>query len=246
LLLPFDSPLQSAIIALVIFVAYFVRGMTGFGSALIAVPALAMFLPITVVVPIVVLLDYLASLSHGIKHFNHIQWRDMLPMLPFSFAGVLTALYLLNSLQPGLLTDALAVFILCYAVYSVLPFPVLKGSRLWAAPFGLLSGLIGTLFGTGGPFTVIYLGLRQLEKNAFRGTVATFFAIDGGMRLIGFSFSGFYNRESLYAVLLALPVVAIGLYVGGHVHTSLTKTGFVRIVAVLLVVSGTVLLSKSS
>jgi uncharacterized membrane protein YfcA len=110
-------------------------------------------------------------------------------MLPFSLAGVLTALYLLNSLHSGLLTEALAVFILCYAVYFVLTLPSLRGSRTWVAPFNQLSGLIGTLVGTCGPFIVIYLGLRQLEKNAFRGTVAIFFAIDGGMGLIGFSFS---------------------------------------------------------
>jgi uncharacterized membrane protein YfcA len=74
LLLSFDSPLQTGIIALVIFVAYFVRDMSGFGSAQITVSMLAMFMPITSVVPIVLLLDYLASLSHGIKHFKHILW----------------------------------------------------------------------------------------------------------------------------------------------------------------------------
>ncbi|MCU7843066.1 MAG: sulfite exporter TauE/SafE family protein [Candidatus Thiodiazotropha sp. (ex Monitilora ramsayi)] len=232
--------------AIVLFVAYFVRGITGFGSALVAVPLLTLTMPITVVVPIVVLLDYLASMSHGIKHFHHIEWRDLLPMLPFSVLGIVLALYLMNSLQPGLLTDALAVFILIYAVYSLLPLSTPQGSRFWAVPLGTLSGLISTLFGTGGPFTVIYLGLRKLEKNAFRGTVATFFAIDGGLRLIGFTASGFYNREGLLIALMALPIVALGLYTGGHIHTSLTRTGFVRIVAALLIVSSIALLSKSS
>ncbi|MEJ2405566.1 MAG: sulfite exporter TauE/SafE family protein [Candidatus Thiodiazotropha sp.] len=238
------TPAQLIYLASVIFGAYFVRGITGFGSALVAVPLLVMVLPITLVVPTVVLLDYLASMSHGIRNFHHIQWQDLLPMLPFTLVGIVTALYLLKALQPGLLTDALGIFIIAYAIYSLLPMPPLHGSRLWAAPLGTLTGLIGTVFGTGGPFTVIYLGLRDLGKAAFRGTIATYFAIDGGLRLIGFAASGFYSEENLPLILAALPLVVLGLYVGGHIHTNLSRQGFIRIVAIVLIGSGSVLLFK--
>lgn len=230
--------------AAVVFAAYFVRGITGFGSALVAVPLLALVMPITVVVPTIVLLDYTASMSHGVRHFKHIQWRDLIPMLPFTLAGILIALFLLKQLQPGLLTDALGVFIILYAIYSLLPLPPLHGSRLWAAPLGLLTGLVGTVFGTGGPFTVIYLGLRNLGKTAFRGTVATFFAIDGGLRLVGFTASGFYDSENLLLALSALPILVAALYMGGHIHTSLSRTGLVRIIAFILIGSGSALLLK--
>ena len=231
--------------ALVIFLAYFVRGISGFGSALVAVPLLVQVMPITVVVPTIVLLDYTASMSHGIRHFNHIQWRDLIPMLPFTLAGILIALFLLKQLQPGLLTDALGTFIVLYALYSLLPLPPLHGSRLWAAPLGLLTGLVGTVFGTGGPFTVIYLGLRDLGKSAFRGTVATFFAIDGGLRLAGFTMSGFYHFENLLLALMALPILATALYAGGHIHTNLSRAALVRIIAFILIGSGGALLMKS-
>jgi len=238
------SPLTLGYLAAVIFGAYFVRGITGFGSALVAVPLLVMILPLTLVVPTIVLLDYLASMSHGIRHFHHIRWRDLLPLLPFSLAGILTALYLLKQLQPGLLTDALGVFIILYALYSLLPLTPLHGSRYWAIPLGGLTGLIGTVFGTGGPFTVIYLGLRNLDKAAFRGTVATFFALDGGMRLIGFTASGFYGRDNLFLMVCALPIMGLGLYAGGHIHTNLSRQAFVRLVALVLLGSGIALLLK--
>ena len=240
----FTVPPQPGYLALVIFAAYFVRGITGFGSALVAVPLLVLVLPITLVVPTIVLLDYLASMSHGIRHFHHIQWRDLLPMLPFTLLGIVTALYLLKALQPGLLTDALGLFIIAYALYSLLPLPPLHGSRVWAAPLGTLTGLIGTVFGTGGPFTVIYLGLRDLSKAGFRGTVATFFAIDGAMRLIGFTVSGFYGEDNLPLFLAALPIMGLGLYAGGHIHTHLSRQAFVRLVAVVLIGSGIALLLK--
>ena len=52
--------------AVVVFVAYLVRGIAGFGSGLIAVPLLTLISPVTAVVPVVVSLDYIASVNHKI------------------------------------------------------------------------------------------------------------------------------------------------------------------------------------
>ena len=178
------------------------------------------------------------------RHFRQIQWRDLLPMIPSTLLGILIALFLFKNVQPGLLTDGLGIFVIGYAVYSLLSLPALHGSRLWAAPMGVLAGLVGTLFATGGPFSVIYLELRKLSKSAFRGTIASLLFIDGGMRLIGFTASGFYYRENLTLVLVALPIMAAGLYAGGHIHTNLSQQSFTRLVAVVLIGSGLSLLLK--
>ncbi|HTG11235.1 MAG TPA: sulfite exporter TauE/SafE family protein, partial [Candidatus Eisenbacteria bacterium] len=55
---------------LVVFLAYWVRGMAGFGSGLIAVPLLTLMWPVTLVVPVVVALDYLGSASQGIGNVD--------------------------------------------------------------------------------------------------------------------------------------------------------------------------------
>ncbi len=238
------SATELAYAAAVLFAAYFVRGITGFGSALIAVPLLALVLPVPFVVPIIVLLDYVGSVSHSIRHFHHICWSDLLPLLPFTMIGILSALFLLQELDPGLLSKALGGFVILYAVYSLLPLPPLHGSRFWAAPLGTLAGLIGTLFGTGGPFTVIYLGLRDLGKTAFRGTVAAIFVMDGGMRLTGFTVTGLYSADNLLIAALGVPLLAAGMYAGGRVHTTLSRQAFVRLVALILLGSGSVLLLK--
>ncbi|OOZ42316.1 hypothetical protein BOW53_00275 [Solemya pervernicosa gill symbiont] len=230
--------------AAILFTAYLVRGISGFGSALVAVPPLALILPLQIVVPMVVLLDNLCSLAHSIRNLHHIQWRELLPLLPFTLIGIVTALFLLKSLDQALLKNILAVFIIGYAIYTLLPLPEPKGPRLWAVPMGLLAGLVGTMFGTGGPFTVVYLRLRQLNKVAFRGTVAMIFLLDGGARLVGFTLSGFYTLDTLYLIAASLPLIATGLYIGGHIHTNLTPQTFVRIISAILLISGISLLIK--
>ena len=136
------SVTQWLLATLIISVAFFVRGIAGFGSGLIAIPLLAQILPLSVVVPMVGLLDYIASSSHGVKHRQAISWGDVLPLLPFTLAGVLTALYLFKTLDADLLRTALGGFIVLYAFYTLLSSgPGFRGSRLWAAPAGAFGGV---------------------------------------------------------------------------------------------------------
>lgn len=225
--------------------AYFVRGIAGFGSGLIAIPLLALIMPLTVAVPLVVFLDYVASASHGMKDRTEIQWREILTLLPFTAIGVITGLYFFHTVDASVLAQALGVFILLYALYTLF---VKEGaavtSRYWSAPAGALGGMVGTLFGTGGPFYVAYLKRRGLPKTEFRATFATIFLLDGAGRLSGYLGGGFFDFDWLLLAALALPIMAIGLFLGGKVHTSISQRAFHIAVCSLLVVSGLSLLLR--
>jgi len=229
----------------VLFFAYFIRGIAGFGSALISVPLLAIFFPVSQVVPLIGLLDWLASVSQGLPNRRLIRWPDLLPLLPFTVLGVSTGLYLHTVLTPASLLFALSIFILLYAVYALLPLPPLHGGRWLAGPAGLLGGTVGALFGTGGPFYVIYLTLRQPDKTEFRTTIATIFVVDGLCRIVGFSLAGFYTWRTLAIFAGVVPLVALSLWLGGRVHLRISHKTFVRLVSLILLGSGIALLLKA-
>lgn len=231
--------------ASVIFFAYLIRGIAGFGSALVAVPLLALTLPLTIVVPLVVFLDYLGSASQGMNNRECIQWKEIWPLLPFSLIGVAVSLYIMESVKPEMLSVALGGFIMVFAVYQLLPVKLGQASRKIAVTAGFFGGFVGTLFGTGGPFYVIYLNLRHLDKTSFRATFAAIFLIDGAMRLAGYAVKGLYTLEMLGYLILAVPVAGLGLFYGGKIHTALGRDTFVRLISVLLLGSGTALLMKA-
>lgn len=160
---------------LVLVAAYLVRGIAGFGSGLIAIPLLSLVHPLTLVVPLVVILDYLGSALQGVSNREKIQWNELKPLLPSTLIGIVAALWVLKSVDLAVLNKALAVFVILFAVYQILPLPELRGSKIWSAPAGFFGGLIGTVFGTGGPFYMIYLQLRGLEKSESRASFATYF-----------------------------------------------------------------------
>ena len=186
--------------ALVLFVAYLVRGIAGFGSGLIAVPMLTLVAPVPLVVPLVVSLDYIGSASQGMKNRDSVAWKEQFLLVPFMLVGIGAGLLLLHAMPTAVLTKC-SGFVITYAIYQLLPLPALGGSRLWAVLCGCLGGFVGTLFGTGGPFYVMYLKLRDLDKNVFRATFAANFLIDGAIRLGSYAVIGLF-RWQLLAYLL--------------------------------------------
>ena len=229
---------------LVVLLAYWVRGMAGFGSGLIAVPLLTLMWPVTIVVPIVVALDYLGSASQGVGNVARVAWHEQLALIPFMIVGVAGGLWVLSAVPTALLARILGGFVIAYAIYQMLPLPEPRGSRAAATYCGFLGGLVGTLFGTGGPFYVIYLNQRGLDRTVFRATFAMNFLIDGGVRLAAFVAAGLYNRQALGYLLAAAPIAGAGLYVGGRIQTGLSQRAFQIVIRVLLLASGLALLLK--
>lgn len=243
---PFDLTIDQALWAsAILLLAFFVRGIVGFGSGLIAIPLLALMLPLPLVVPIVALLDYGAALLHGVHHRRKIRWPDLLPLLPFTLTGSLVALYLLHQLDTALLAKLLGGFVMGYALYTLVGKANRRPhSRLWAAPLGAIGGLISTLFGTGGPFYVIYLHLRGLDQGVFRATVSAIFMIDGGIRIIGYATTGLIDETALTLTLAGIPLMLLAMCLGGRTHTNLPPATFTRLISVLLLGSGLALLLR--
>jgi uncharacterized membrane protein YfcA len=158
--------------------------------------------------------------------------------------GIGIGLFVLRSMPTAILGKVLGGFVIVYAIYQLLPLPAIQGSRLCTVVCGCLGGLVGTLFGTGGPFYVMYLKRCELDKSVFRATFATNFLIDGAIRLISYALIGLLRWQLLLYLLAALPIVSLSLYLGGRIHTGFSQNTFVRFISLLLLESGMALLLK--
>ena len=79
------SLLQVIFAVVVITIAYTVKGLSGFGSGLIAIPLMAFFFPLKLIVPVFALLSYTGTIFQSYRLRREAQWRDILPLIPFSF-----------------------------------------------------------------------------------------------------------------------------------------------------------------
>ena len=238
------TPIQIGFSIAIIFMAYTVKGLSGFGCGLIAIPLLAFMFPLTFIVPVLGLLSYGGTVMQSLHLRKQVVWRDMLPLIPFSLLGIFIALWLLVNVDANSLVLALGIFVLLYSIYSLLPISVRTGSRKWAVAAGLGGGLVGALFGTGGPFYVVYYKLRQLNKNQFRATIAMTFLVDGGARMSAYAINGLFTSQVLWLVLTLIPVLLAGMYVGHHLHIKIDQQRFNQIISFLLMGSGVMLIFK--
>jgi uncharacterized membrane protein YfcA len=231
----------------ILLLAYFIRGITGFGSGLIAIPLLAHFLPLTFVVPLVLVLDFIASVVLSRHTHLQVRWDEIRSLLPASIAGILIGALLLVNLPREPLLIGLGLFVIFFGlrylfnVHSEKPI-----SRWWSLPTGFSGGLIGAMFGTGGPPFVVYLSHRLHDKTQLRGTLSGLFMLDGALRIVTFLVMGLLlQTDMLSSILLALPLLGLGLYLGNRVHLGISRRQMLAVIGVLLLGSGGSLLWKA-
>lgn len=231
----------------IILFAYFLRGITGFGSALIAVPLLAHFLPLTFVVPLVLVLDFLSSIVLSRHMRVQVRWDEIRILLPLSIVGILIGSFLLVSLPREPLMISLGLFVMFFGLRYVFNVHSDKPvSRWWCIPAGLSGGLIGALFGTGGPPYVVYLAHRLHDKTQLRGTISGLLMLDGALRVVTFLAIGLLLQPNmLSALLMSLPLVGFALYLGNRVHMGISHRQQLVLIGSLLLISGGSLLWKA-
>lgn len=236
--------------ALVVTLAFTVRGGTGFGGGAIAVPMLALVFPLPVTVPVVTVLNMLSSIGHGIADWRHIVWRAIWHILPGSLVGVLIGLYFLGSFDAKPLSRALGAFVVLYALYMMLlAGRVLPVPKRWLPVVIVLTstsaGFIGSLFGgAAGPLYVIYLNALRLGRDAFRVTITSIMLFQGVTRMAGYAVMGLYDRHVLMLLAAALPTMLFGSWLGAKLIRRVNAEWFNRAIGVVLLASGSALLIK--
>ena len=234
-------PPESLIIAaLIVAGAFVIFGITGFGSTIVAVPMLAHLLPLKFVIPMFVLLDFAAALRTGFKFHSTIAKQELAWLVPCMLAGIGAGVFLLVSLPGEIILGALGAFVLAYGVYGASGRELkINLSRWWALPIGGFGGVISALFGAAGPLYVIYLTARGLDVAQVRATMSIVFIITTGSRIVLFALAGLFAQPGVLtsALIFAIPMLA-GLWLGHHLHVTLTRQRLMQLIGGLLILSG--------
>ena len=230
----------------IVFAAYTVFGITGFGSALISIPLLAHFLPLDTIVPLMVLVDFSAACSSGLRDRHVVDRGEVRSVLPMIGVGVVAGVLMLKQLPGEWLLVALGIFVTAYGLHGLARGRPLRAAPGWLAhPAGFLGGLLGAVFGIGGPIYVMYFGSRIHDTARLRATLSVVFSLSTGMRIAMFVVSGLLLDWHLWlAALGLLPMMFAGTALGRRIHLHLSRQQVLRTMGVLLVASGASLLVR--
>jgi len=232
----------------VVFVATLIRSAFGFGEALFAVPLLALFIPLKIAAPLAVLVSITIAAVVVAQDWRKIHLRSTGWLVGATLFGIPVGLLLLTSSHQQAVKITLAIFILAFAVYSLLgskPPELKQDSRVWLLGCGFVAGVFGGAYGMNGPPLVIYGAMRRWSAQHFRATLQGYFLPASLIGMSGYWLAGLWVPAVTHYYLLSLPVLLPAIWLGRVVNHRLHGEAFLRYIYVGLAGIGAVLLAQS-
>ena len=233
---------------LVIFLATLIRSTFGFGEALIAVPLLALSMPIEIAAPVAVLVSITIAAIVVAQDWRQIHVRSTGWLLAPTFVGIPFGVALLTSAHQHVVKAALGIVIVLFSGYFLLgskPIELRRDSKPWLLGCGFVAGVLGGAYGMNGPPLVIYGAMRRWSPQHFRATLQGYFLPASMVAMAGYWFAGVWTPVVTHDYLLSLLVVLPGIFLGRAINQRLRGDRFLTYVHAGLVCVGAVLLIQA-
>jgi hypothetical protein len=230
------------LLAAIAFLGSLVFGVTGFGSALVTIPLATHFVPLPFALAVFSLVDFASALRLGLQKHKDAVKAEIVRIVPFILVGSVAGVTLLVNLPRADAMLALGVFVVLYAIYALLSRPgTTTVSRHWAYLAGFAGGVMGTLFGAGGPPYVIYLSHRPLSKEQFRATLTLNIIFSVGIRMMAFAITGLLLKTEV-----GMAAALVGLGLASWAFKRVTRETLLRVVALLMLANGISLIVRAA
>jgi len=234
-----------AIIA-ILFLGTLIRSIFGFGEALVAVPLLALVMPIEQAAPVAVLVSITIALLILIQDWRKVHFESAGRLIVSTMFGIPVGLWILRTLPESVVKAILAVIIMAFSIHALRNRHKhrLDDDRL-AWLFGFNAGVLGGAYGMNGPPLAIYGSLRRWSPEHFRATLQAYFLPASVAGMGGYWMAGLWTPAVNHFFLASLPGVALAVIAGRAIHTRIDPHRFTSYVYVGLTVIGAVLLLQS-
>lgn len=226
------------LVAVIVFSA-FIQGVTSFGFSLIALPLLALWMPMREIVPLLVILSLALNVTMLWSLYRHVTLRTIGMLLVGGFLGIPLGIGLLNIVPSTTLKQVagLVIFILSLLLLSGKKFEVAVTKRVYLT-LGGISGIMQGALSLSGPPLVLFLSNQGVEKNTFRANLTAYFTAMNIVSLPAFLLGGMVDQSVVTTTLWSLPGMVLGIFLGGHLANRMPDQVFRRIALGLMCLAG--------
>ncbi len=237
----------AVLVLAVVFVAVLIRSAFGFGDALVAVPLLALFIPVGVAAPLAVLLSVTVAGVALVQDWHLVHARSAGRLVVSTLFGIPLGLLLLTAAAEQNVKAILAAVIIAFSATCLAGGArlELKDDRL-AWLFGFAAGVLGGAYGMNGPPLVVYGAMRRWSPEQFRATLQGYFLPASLAGLCGYWLAGLWVPAVTRYYLLSLPLVLAAVFLGRAANRRIEARAFTFCVHVGLLMVGAVLLLQSA
>jgi uncharacterized membrane protein YfcA len=233
--------------AAIIFLGGLVKGLNGFGYALVSTPLLAVFIPAQEAVALMIIPLIAGNLELAIetdrKELENCI-KNFSGFLLFLVAGVTVGMLAISKIPSGPLKTSVGLLALAFTA-SRTPF-LSKGFerlrklcfRTWEPAIGFISGIV---YGASnvGVLIVAYLKSRDLDRQKFVGTLAVAILAVSVYRVLLAQVTGLYTGTDRIILSLALAVPAVAaVWTGEKLSERFTSKTLEQLSILLIAIIG--------
>lgn len=231
-------------IILIVALSSLIKGITGFGFALISLPLLLNWYRPTEIIPVLMLCNFVASIFIILQKKEHRLVNKQHRLLIFSgglftVAGVL----LLRFINEQLLVHVTGVAFMVMTLLSLKPRTLIHkplSNRIYVIT-GAVIGVITGSISVSGPPLALFLNRVNADKMAFREVFAWFSVVTAFIAMAGYIPAGLLSVNSLKLLAVFLPILLLGTIVGKRLNHLIPGNNF-RILNMVITLLSSLLL----
>ncbi|HEX9464375.1 MAG TPA: sulfite exporter TauE/SafE family protein [Alphaproteobacteria bacterium] len=222
--------------------AAFAQGLSGFAFNLVALGLWLHVLAPKVAGPLGIACSLISQCFALMQMDRRFRFDLLWPFLIGGAIGAPLGVWLLDYADPRIFRIVVGLIMLGYSGFMLFapPLkPLTAGGRTADGGVGFLGGVLGGLAGLSGVVPTAWCMLRGWSKDISRAVYQPFNAAIQAMAMVILLGSGTLTRDVGIYMLVSIPAMALGVWLGLRLYSRISEAQFRRLVLWLLLASGT-------
>jgi len=230
-----------AIAGIIILIAHFIKGFSGFGSALVALPLLVFFFDIKFAIPVFLVNDITGSTIMCLRERGHVNkevlWVIVLGLLMGSVLGGI----FISTTNSETLLKLFGMVVMAMALHIFITRNKrsrITRKKLWGLVTGWVAGLCQVSFGIGGPPAVYYTAQTSRNKTQLRATLYSIFYAASIFQFITYVLIGIMTTSVILFSVQLIPFMLLGLFLGNRFFFRVDEERFRTAITAIILLMG--------
>lgn len=227
--------------------AYFVKGLCGFGNTLVFSSIVGFNVDNINITPIDLMLTYPPNIILTVRNRKSLKASIFVPLTVLVLLGSVPGALILKNVDARYVKLVFGVVIILIGLEMFLrefSKKKLKESKILLTVIGILSGVLCGLFGIGA-LLAAYVSRVADSDGSFKANISVVFAAENTFRIIVYIVMGIITRVAFQRALIMMPFMLCGLSIGIQSARTMSEKVVKRLVVGLLIVSGVVMIVNS-
>lgn len=245
------DPLPLGILVLGALLGGIANGLTGFGTALTALPIWLQVMPPPIAAALAAGAGVLGQVQSLHLVWHAVRWKRVAPFIVAGLAGVPIGTWLLPMIDLRIFKLLVGGLLVVFCAFQLsaerLARSGLAAAGGWPADalVGLGGGVMSGIAGLSGPLPIMWATFKPWSRDEKRALFQTFNLTILATTVASSTVAGLLPTSYWFALLICMPATYTGVWIGGAIYRRLDDRRFDRVVTAMLLTMGAGLIASS-